>query len=90
MVKFRYLCNYFSIPSSYQRKVFLMKPKTYLRLFLVVLMVSSALLLFSYNKSKASDNSTKECTDDGKCQKKGQTEYILWESISHDIFGVNG
>ena len=67
-----------------------MKPKTYLRLFLLVLLISSGLLLFSYSKSKASDNSAKECIDDSKCQKKGQTEYILWESISQDIFGVNG
>lgn len=68
-----------------------MKRKTFFRLFLAVLLVSLGLLLISYNKSKASNSSdNKECTGEGCCQKKAQTEYILWESLSSDLFGNNG
>ena len=69
-----------------------MKRKTFFRLFLIILITSSGLLLFSYNKSKASNSSdNKECTDDSKsCQKKVQSEYILWESLTRDLFGTNG
>jgi hypothetical protein len=70
----------------------LMKRKTIFRLFFIVLIATSGLLLFSYNKSKASNSSdTKECTDDSKsCQKKVQSEYILIESLTRDLLGNNG
>ena len=69
-----------------------MKRKTFFRLFLIILLASSGLLLFSYNKSKASNSSdNKECTDENKCsRKKVQSEYILWESLTRDLFGTNG
>ncbi|HTI11142.1 MAG TPA: hypothetical protein VL832_21370 [Puia sp.] len=65
-----------------------MRYKTYLRLFFLVLVASISFLLFSYSR-KTAENSDKneEC---GKCnQKKTQTEFILWESLSRNFLSAS-
>ena len=65
-----------------------MRYKTYLRLFFLVLVASISFLLFSYSR-KGAENSDKseEC---GKCsQKKTQTEFILWESLSRNFLSAS-
>jgi hypothetical protein len=66
-----------------------MKYRTYIRLFLVILVASISLILFSYAHSNSTDIQKKEdCS--GKCeQKKTQTEFILWESLSRNLLSLN-
>jgi hypothetical protein len=67
-----------------------MKSKNYIRLFILVLLVSASLALISYTRTNAHASDNKECTDGEKCcNKKVQTEFILWESISRNLFGSN-
>jgi hypothetical protein len=83
-------CNIFGLSSSYKEKRFLMKLKMFVRLFVFVLLVSASLAFISYTHTKTAAADNKECTDGEKCcQKKVQTEFILWESISRNLFGNN-
>jgi hypothetical protein len=67
-----------------------MKLRTYIRLFLLALVTATSLALISYKHTKTTAADNKECTDGEKCcQKKVQTEFILWESISRNLFGNN-
>lgn len=66
-----------------------MKYRTYIRLFLVILVASISLILFSYAHSNNADTPKKEDCG-GKCeQKKAQTEFILWESLSRTLLSLN-
>lgn len=65
-----------------------MQLKHLIRLSALVLAVSVSLMLFSYVRARAShqDDPNNECGN--KCNKKVQTEYILWESITHNLLMV--
>ena len=70
-----------------------MKSKLYIRISLFVLALSVSLMLFSYVRVKASrqddpNNPNNECS--GKCEKKAQTEFILWESITRNLLMIKG
>ena len=66
-----------------------MKQKTFIRLSVFALLVAASLVLISYSHKQAPQND-KECTDGDKCsQKKIQTEFMLWESFSRNLFGTN-
>jgi flagellar basal body-associated protein FliL len=61
----------------------------YIRLLVLILVASMSLLLFSYSRSQASSNDETN-GEDGKCTgKKAQTEFILWESITHNLLSLN-
>jgi hypothetical protein len=65
-----------------------MMRKTYIRLFFLILIVSISFLLFASSRRAAADCTTGD--DSGKCdQKKAQTEFILWESLSRNLLSVN-
>jgi hypothetical protein len=67
-----------------------MKSKVYIPQFVLVLLVFASLMLIAYTHIKAPVTDNKECIDGEKCcQKKIQTEFILWESISRNLFGNN-
>jgi hypothetical protein len=63
-----------------------MKPKTYIRLlFLAIIASLSMILLASSAKSRVIN---KDCPDASKCdQNQVQTEFIIWQTISHSLFG---
>lgn len=64
-----------------------MRSKKHLRLFFLVLAASISVLLFSYSrKDTESSNKGEEC---GKCTKKTQTEFILWESLSRNFLSAS-
>ena len=66
-----------------------MKVKTYIRVFLFILVASISIVLFSYSRKNVSGS---QCIPDcsGKCeQKKAQTEFILWESLSRNLLSLN-
>jgi hypothetical protein len=66
-----------------------MKPTTYIRLLLLILIVSISLILFSYSR-KIPTASQKDPDCNGKCdQKKAQTEFILWESLSRNLLSAS-
>lgn len=67
-----------------------MKRKLYIRISLFVLALSVSLMLFSYVRVKAArqDDPNNECS--GKCEKKAQTEFILWESITRNLLMIKG
>ena len=69
-----------------------MRPKKHIRLFVLTILVSTGLVFISYTHihTKASPDSNTECTDGEKCsQKKVQTEFFIWESLSRNLFGSN-
>ncbi len=66
-----------------------MKAKTYIRISLFILVAAISMILFSYSRRNPSPGQTiPDCS--GKCeQKKTQTEFILWESLSRNLFSLN-
>jgi hypothetical protein len=66
-----------------------MKPNLYIRLFFLVLAVSVSLMLFSYVRGRSS--SAEDPNGEGsKCPSgKTRSEYILWESLTHNLFVSN-
>jgi hypothetical protein len=64
-----------------------MKAKTYIRVLLFILIASISILLFSYSRKNLSNGQTPDCS--GKCeQKRSQTEFILWESLSRNLLSL--
>ena len=65
-----------------------MPRKLIIRFSALLLALSVSLMLFSYVRARASrpDDPNNECGN--KCNKKAQTEYILWESITHNLLMV--
>jgi hypothetical protein len=63
-----------------------MKSKTYFRLFLFILVTAISLALFAYShKTIPGNQGNPDCS--GKCEpNKTQTEFILWESLSRNLF----
>ena len=69
----------------------LMKRKNRFALLILLLLVFTCFGFISYSHRASEAADAKECTDDSKCdQKKTQTEFILWESLSRNLFGSNG
>jgi hypothetical protein len=67
-----------------------MKAKKHIRIFILFLFVSASLLLIGYTRTKTPFPDNKDCIDSEKCsQKKVHSEFILWESISRNLFGNN-
>ena len=69
-----------------------MRSKTYIRLFFLVVVTAASLILFSYSQKKASTGSepSSECSGSKPCEKKAQSEFILWESISRNLLSARG
>jgi len=68
-----------------------MKTKTYIRLFFLTLIVAISFLFFSYSHRTSADMNDKssDCGS-GKCeQKKAQTEFIIWESLSRNLLSAS-
>ena len=66
-----------------------MKRQLYLRLFIVVLVTGASVLLFSYVRARNS-RADEPCNEGGKCPgSKAKTEYILWESLTHNLLTAN-
>ena len=65
-----------------------MQKKTFIRLFLIAFLVCSCLVIVAYSHQQpVTDN--KESVDDNKGDhKKVQSEFIFWESLSRNMFGI--
>ena len=62
-----------------------MSRNKYIRLFVLFLVVSVSLVLFSYVRSRASNTDENNC-EGSKCPSgKTKTEVILWESLTHNL-----
>ena len=68
-----------------------MKRSLYFRLFIVAIVVSMSVLLFSYVRARSSHNED-PCNESGKCDGSGKakSEIILWESLTHNLLVSNG
>ena len=65
-----------------------MKRQHYLRLLIVVLVTGASVLLFSYVRARNS-RPEEPCNEGGKCSGgKAKTEYILWESLTHNLLAA--
>jgi hypothetical protein len=66
-----------------------MRSKTYIRLLLVLLVTAASLILFSYSQKKT-DPATERSTECGgkSCEKKTQSEFILWESLTRNLLSA--
>jgi hypothetical protein len=59
-------------------------------MMILAAMVCVSFILFSYARTRTSNNSEEKENCDAKCgQKKVQNEYILFESLTHNLFSVN-
>ena len=67
-----------------------MRTKTYIRIFLLILVTSTSLILFSYSRKKTTEPSTDNSTECGgkSCEKKAQSEFILWESLTRNLLSA--
>lgn len=67
-----------------------MKKSIYIRIFFVVLIACACGLLFSYTHRNVAEDDTNQC-DGVKCceKKKSPSEFVLWESIYHNLLSVN-
>lgn len=65
-----------------------MKSKTYFRLFLFILVIAISIALFAYSRKTVTGiQGNPDCS--GKCEHdKTQTEFILWESLSRNLFSI--
>jgi hypothetical protein len=68
-----------------------MKPSIYTKIFVILLVVCSALALISYSRSKTA-LVKEESAGSAKCSAKSvQSEFIIWESFSKSmLFGSTG
>jgi hypothetical protein len=59
-------------------------------MMILAAMVSVSFMLFSYVRTRTSGPTEEKENCDAKCgQKKVQHEYILFESLTHNLFSVN-
>ena len=66
-----------------------MKAKSFLRVFLLVLIASISVFLFSWSH-KTTDSSESNNCESGKCsEKKSQSEFILWESLTRNLLSAS-
>ncbi|MBN9379351.1 MAG: hypothetical protein J0H74_01215 [Chitinophagaceae bacterium] len=67
-----------------------MRSRTYLRLSLLILVTAASLVLFSYSRKKAEPESERssECGGNKSCEKKAQSEFILWESLTRNLLSA--
>ena len=61
--------------------------KTYVRIFFLILVASISFLLFSYSHKNVATGEP-NC-EGGKCCQKAQTEFILWESLTHNLLSAS-
>jgi hypothetical protein len=64
-----------------------MKRSIYFRLFIVVLVTSMSVLLFSYVRARSSGSKSSDpCSESGRCNGgKAKSEIILLESLTHNL-----
>jgi len=69
-----------------------MRSKTYIRLFFLLLVVATSLILFSYSRKKTDPNveRSSECGGSKSCDKNAQSEFILWESLTRNLLSARG
>ena len=61
-----------------------MKASAFTKLFILLLVVFSALALISYSRTNSA--AKEECSGSTKCSgKKVQSEFIIWESLSKNL-----
>lgn len=66
-----------------------MKRSLYIRIFIVIAATSASLLLLSYVHARTTRTEDQNC-ESGKCPSgKARTEYILWESLTHNLLTAN-
>ena len=66
-----------------------MKRSLYFRIFVIIIAASASLLLLSYVHTRTGSTDEQNC-ESGKCPDgKVRTEYILWESITHNLLTAN-
>jgi hypothetical protein len=67
-----------------------MKARKHIRFLILCLFISASLLLIGYTRTRVPVPDNKDCIDGEKCpQNKVHSEFILWESISRNLFGNN-
>jgi len=67
-----------------------MRSKTYTRLLFVILVTAASLALFSYARKKTTAADPERSSECGgkSCEKKTQSEYILWESLTRNLLNA--
>ena len=61
-----------------------MKPGTYIRVSILAILITASLFLLAYSRNQASAKN--ECPTNKKCeQMQNQTEFIIWDSFSHNF-----
>ncbi|HLY72193.1 MAG TPA: hypothetical protein VKR53_20810 [Puia sp.] len=64
-----------------------MKTSVYTKIFVLALVIFSALALVSYSRSKTTVR--EDCSNSGKCNtKKIQSELMIWETFSKNLLSV--
>jgi hypothetical protein len=65
-----------------------MKPVSYIRIFLIGLLVTLGLAFYSINRTSQSPNP--ELTDGETYDlMQSQSEFVIWESLSRNLLGID-
>ncbi|MDO6434244.1 hypothetical protein Q4E93_26780 [Flavitalea sp. BT771] len=67
-----------------------MRSRTYFRLSFLILVTAASLILFSYSRKKAEPDTDRSSECSKSCEKKSQTEFILWESFTRNLLSAKG
>jgi cell division protein FtsL len=67
-----------------------MRSRTYIRLFFLILVTAASLIFFSYSRKKAEPETERSSECSKSCEKKSQSEFILWESFTRNLLSAKG
>ncbi|HTR31226.1 MAG TPA: hypothetical protein VMH27_18270 [Puia sp.] len=62
-----------------------MKRNLVFRLFMGTLIILFGLIALSYTHSRASRQDDPAAANEGKCDSKCQSPFVLWESLTHNL-----
>jgi hypothetical protein len=63
-----------------------MKARTYIRYFILIVIAITSLIVFSYSRNMAT---SKESCQDSEKSSPRQSEFVIWESLSHSLIGCD-
>jgi hypothetical protein len=62
-----------------------MKRNLTLRLFMGTMIIVIGMIVFSYSHAHASRQDDPAAGNEGKCDSKCQSPFVLWESLTHNL-----
>gem|GEM_PF-574896 len=83
--------TFFWITSSYRRiHTTTMKRSIAIRMLILVLLTSAGIALYAYSRSSRQQAAPCNDGESSSCElRQTQVEFLIWESLSHNLLGSN-